>query len=72
MSIFERSVTCSFFFQELYSYIDKNSEEKFEDTFLVKIANKGTPLSELAVVAMVTKKLRGLWKRAPTHCSKVK
>ena len=29
-------------FQELYSHIDKNSGEKFEDMFLVKIANKGT------------------------------
>ena len=27
MSIFQRSVTCSFF-QELYSHIDKNSDEK--------------------------------------------
>ena len=44
MSIFERSVTCSFF-QELYSHIDKNSGEKFEDMFLVKLANKGTSLS---------------------------
>ena len=43
MSIFERSVTCSFF-QELYSHIDKNSGEKFEDMFLGKIANKGTSL----------------------------
>ena len=45
MSIFERSVTCSFF-QELYSHIDKNSGEKFEDMFLVKIASKGTSLTE--------------------------
>ena len=28
MSMFERSVTCSFFFQELYSNIDKNSGEQ--------------------------------------------
>ena len=34
------------FFQELYSHIDKNSGEKFEDMlFLVKIANKETSLS---------------------------
>ena len=32
------------FFQELYSHIDKNSGEKFEDMFLVKIASKGTSL----------------------------
>ena len=32
------------FFQESYSLIDKNSGEKFEDMFLVKIANKGTSL----------------------------
>ena len=34
-----------FFFQELYSHTDKNSGEKFEDMFLVKIANKGTFLN---------------------------
>ena len=33
-----------FFFQELYSHIDKNSGEMFEDMFLVKIASKGTSL----------------------------
>ena len=36
-----------FFFQELYSHIDKNSGEKFEDMFLVKIASKGTFLKML-------------------------
>ena len=41
MSIFQRSVTCSFF-QELYSHIDKNSGEKFEDMFLVEKASKGS------------------------------
>ena len=30
------------FFQELYSHVDKNSGEMFEDMFLVKIASKGT------------------------------
>ena len=44
MSIFQRSVTCSFF-QELHSHIDKNLGEKFEDMFLVKIASKGTSLT---------------------------
>ena len=34
-----------FFFQELYSHIDKNSGRKFEEIFLVKIASKGTSLS---------------------------
>ena len=43
MSIFQRSVTCSFF-PELYSHIDKNSGEKFEDMFLVKIESKETSL----------------------------
>ena len=33
-----------FFFQELYSHIDKNSGEKSEDMFLVKLASKGTSL----------------------------
>ena len=45
ISISEMSVTCSSFFQELHSHIDKNSGKKFEDMFLVKIANKGTFLS---------------------------
>ena len=40
---FQRSVTRRFF-QESYSHIDKNSGEKFEDMFLVKIASKGTSL----------------------------
>ena len=43
MSIFERSVSCSCF-QGLYSHIDKNSGKKFEDMFLVEIANNGTSL----------------------------
>ena len=34
-----------FFCQELHSDIEKNSGEKFEDMFLVKIANKGTSLN---------------------------
>ena len=33
-----------FFFQELHSHINKNSGEKLEDMFLVKIASKGTSL----------------------------
>ena len=35
-----------FFFQELYSHIDKNTGEKFEDMFLVKMTSKGTSLSK--------------------------
>ena len=56
MSIFETSVTCSFF-QELCSHIDKNSGEKFEDMFprgfLVKIASKGTFLNKLILLKSV-------------------
>ena len=45
MSNFESSATCSFFFvQELSSHIEKNSGEKFEDMFLVKIASNGSSL----------------------------
>ena len=33
------------FFKKLYSHIDENSGEKFEDIFLVKMASKGTSLS---------------------------
>ena len=39
-----------FFFQELYSHIDKNSGKKFEDMFLVKIASKGTSLIAFELV----------------------
>ena len=48
MSIFERSVTLVFF-QELYSHIDKNSGEKFEDMFLVTIVSKGTSLRPILI-----------------------
>ena len=41
---FSKVGSMQFFFQELYSDIDKNSVKKFEDMFLVKIASKGTPL----------------------------
>ena len=44
MSISERPATSTFFFQKLYSHIDKNSGGKFEDMFLIKIASKGTSL----------------------------
>ena len=39
------------FFQELYSHIDMNSGKKFEDMFLIKIANKGSSLRESSRVA---------------------
>ena len=39
-----------FFFQELYSHIDKNSGKKFEDMFVVKIVNKGTFLIALSSI----------------------
>ena len=48
MSIFQMSVTCSFF-QDLCSHIDKNPWGKFENMFLVKIASKGISLKALAV-----------------------
>ena len=43
---FSKVGNMQFFFLELYSHIDKNSGGKFEDMFLVKIASKGTSLSE--------------------------
>ena len=49
MFIFERSLTCGFF-QELYSHVDKNSGEKFEDMFLVKIGSKGTSINFCTVI----------------------
>ena len=42
---FSKVGNMQFFFQELYSHMDKNSGEKFEDMFLVKIASKGTSLN---------------------------
>ena len=39
MSIFESSVTCSFFSGIVLTYLQE-LREKFEDMFLVKIANK--------------------------------
>ena len=42
---FSKVGNMQFFSQELYSHIDKNSGEKFEDMFLVRIASKGTSLS---------------------------
>ena len=46
MSILQRSVTCSFF-QELYSHIDKNSEEK-NWAYVSRQNSKGISLNEVA------------------------
>ena len=43
---FSKVGNMQFFFQELYSHIEKNSVKKFEDMFLVKIASKGTSLKK--------------------------
>ena len=47
MSIFERSITCSFFFMNCTHILTGTQGEKFEDMFRVKIANRGTTLKEL-------------------------
>ena len=44
MSIFERLVTCSFFFRNCSHILTRIQGQKFEDMFLVKIASKGTSL----------------------------
>ena len=44
MSIFERSVPCSFLFRNCTHILTGTQEEKFEDMFLVKTASKGTSL----------------------------
>ena len=44
MSIFERSVTRNFFFKNCTHILTRTYGDKFEDMFLVKIANKGTSL----------------------------
>ena len=41
MSIFEKSAICSFVWAHI---LTGTQEKKFEDMFLVKIANKGTSL----------------------------
>ena len=45
MSIFQRSVTCSFFFRNCTHILTRTQGEKFEDMFLVKIASKRTSLN---------------------------
>ena len=44
MSIFERSITCSFF-SGIVHILTRNQWKIFEDMFLVKIASKGTSLN---------------------------
>ena len=46
MSIFERSLTCRFFFRNCTHILTRAHGKKFEDMSLVKIANKGTSLNE--------------------------
>ena len=46
MSIFQRSVTCSFFFRNCTHILTRTQAKMFEDTFLVKIASKGTSLNQ--------------------------
>ena len=43
MSTFKKSVTCSFFRNRTH-ILTRTQGKKFEDMFLVKIANKGTSL----------------------------
>ena len=45
MSIFKRSVTCSFFLPSFAHILTRTQGEKLEYTFLVKIASKGTSLN---------------------------
>ena len=44
MSIVERSIACSFF-RNCNDIMTRTHSKMFEDTFLVKIANKGTSLN---------------------------
>ena len=41
MSIFERSVTCSFFYRNCIHILTRIQKKKFEDMFIVKIAEIG-------------------------------
>ena len=46
ISIFQMSVTWSFFFWSCTHILSRSQEEKFEGMFLVKIENKGTSLNQ--------------------------
>ena len=45
MSVFERSVTCSFFSRDCTHILKRTQGEKFEYMFLVKIASKETSIT---------------------------
>ena len=61
MSIFQRSVTCSFF-RNCTHILTRTQGKKFEDMFLVKIASKGTSLSpHLETVVIVQFKNEVTW-----------
>ena len=62
MSIFERSVTCSFFFRHCTHILTRTQGETFEEMFLVKIASKGTFLT------IFTRKLSGVITRRENIC----
>ena len=51
MSMFERSVTCSFF-RNCTQILTRTEGKKFEDMFLVKMANKGTSLKCIKIVLL--------------------
>ena len=73
MSIFQRSVTCSFFFLRNCTHIlARTQEEKFEDMFLVKIASKRTSLKKKGKekdLQIVNRKenMMGTWEVAPFY-----
>ena len=53
MSIFQRSVTCSFFFKNCSHILTRTWWKKFEDMFLVKIASKGTSFKQIYHIYIV-------------------
>ena len=65
MSIFRKSVTCSFV-RSCTHILTKDKGKKFEDTFLVKIASKGTFLktSQVDINLYKSEQKIGLLKKA--------
>ena len=55
MSIFERSVTCSFFFRNCTHILTGTQGKKFEDMFLVKIASKGKKFEDMFLIKIASK-----------------
>ena len=51
MPIFERSVTC-IFFRNYTHILTRTQGEKFEDMFLLKIADKGTSLKSVRLLTI--------------------